>query len=231
MRSIYFWQKNIMKYLIWIIDFILNIDIYLQTLLSEYWMWLYGILFAIVFIETGLVVMPFLPGDSLLFVAWSLAWAGYLNIVRLLCILLVAAVLGDTVNYHIGKYFWNYLTKRKIWGKYVIKPEYIEKTKIFFDKHGKKTIILARFVPIVRTLAPFVAGIGNMNYNTFLSYNIIGWVIRVFSITLAWYFFWQISLVKDNFEKVIILIILISLLPLFIEYLRHKWKKIQNKKK
>jgi len=214
-----------MQYLMWIIDFILNIDVHLQTLLSEYWMWLYGILFAIIFVETGLVVMPLLPGDSLLFVAGSLAWGGYLNIVRLLCILFVAAVLGDTVNYHIGKHFGHYLTKKKIRGRYIIKPEYVEKTKTFFDKHGKRTIILARFVPIVRTLAPFVAGIWDMNYRTFLSYNIIWGFTRVFSVTLAGYFFWQIPMIKDNFEKVVILIILISLLPIIIEFIKHKWGK------
>lgn len=219
-----------MQYLMWIIDFIVHIDVHLQTLLTEYWMWIYGILFAIIFIETGLVVMPLLPGDSLLFVAGSLAGSGYLNIIRVLCILFGAAVLWDTVNYHIGKYFGHWLTKRKIWGRYIIKPEHVEKTKTFFNKYGKKTIILARFVPIVRTLAPFIAGIGNMNYRTFLSYNIIGWCIRVFSITLAWFFFWQIPLVKNNFEKVVIAIILISLLPLFIEYIKHTWgkKKIKH---
>ncbi len=207
------------------IDFILNIDIHLQTLLNEYWMWLYGILFGIIFIETWLVLMPFLPGDSLLFVAGSLAGSWYLDIIPVLWILFIAAVAGDTVNYHIGKYFWHHMIKRKIWGRHIIKPEHIEKTKTFFDRHGKRTIILARFVPIVRTLAPFIAGIGDMSYRTFISYNVIGWFVRVVGITLVWYFFWQIPLVKNNFEKVVIGIILISLLPILMEYIKHKWSK------
>ncbi|MFZ2151309.1 MAG: DedA family protein [Candidatus Absconditicoccaceae bacterium] len=214
-----------MKYLLGMIDFILNIDVHLQTLLSEYGMWLYGILFAIIFIETGLVLMPFLPGDSLLFVAGSLAGGGYLDIIPLLGILFIAAVAGDTVNYHIGKYFGHHMLKRKIGGRHIIKPEHIEKTKTFFDRHGKRTIILARFVPIVRTLAPFIAGIGNMSYRTFISYNMIGGFVWVVGITLVGYFFGQIPLVKNNFEKVVIGIILISLLPILIEYIKHKRSK------
>jgi len=208
-----------------LIDFILHIDVHLQTLFTEYGMWLYGILFAIIFIETWLVLMPFLPWDSLLFVAGSFAGSGYLNIFRLLGILLIAAIAWDTVNYHIGKYFWHHMIKRKIRGRHIIKPDHIEKTKTFFDRHGKQTIILARFVPIVRTLAPFIAGIWNMSYRTFISYNIIGWFIRVVGITLVWYFFWQIPLVKNNFEKVVIGIILVSLIPIFVEYIKHKFCK------
>lgn len=214
-----------MQYLLGIMDFILHIDVHLQTLLSEYGIRIYGILFAIIFVETGFVVMPLLPWDSLLFVAGSMAWSGYLHIVRLLGLLFVAAVLGDMVNYYIGKYFWHRILKRKIRGRALIKPEYIEKTKIFFDDHGKKTIILARFLPIVRTFTPFVAGISHMNYRTFLSYNIIGGFLRVFSLTLAWYFFWQIPWVKNNFEKVVLLIIFISLIPVLFHYIKHKWSK------
>ncbi len=214
-----------MKYLLGLVDFILHIDVHLQTLLNEYWMWLYGILFAIIFIETWLVLMPFLPGDSLLFVAGSLAGSWYLDIIPLLLILFIAAILWDTVNYHIGKYFWHHMIKRKIRWRNIIKPDHIEKTKIFFDKHGKRTIILARFVPIVRTLAPFIAGIWNMSYRVFISYNVIWWFIRVVGITLVWYFFWQIPIVKNNFEKVVILIILISLLPILVEYIKHKCGK------
>ena len=188
-------------------------------------MWIYGILFAIIFVETGLVVMPLLPGDSLLFVAWSLAWSGYLNIFAVLGLLFVAAIVGDTVNYHIGKYFWHHLLKVKLRGRHLIKPEYIEKTKTFFDRHGKRTIILARFVPIVRTIAPFVAWIGNMNYRTFLSYNVIGWFVWVVGVTLVGYFFGQIPFVKNNFEKVVIAIILISLLPIFIELIKNRFSK------
>jgi len=214
-----------MKYILWIVDFIMHVDVHLQTLFTEYWMRLYGILFAIIFIETWLVVMPFLPWDSLLFVAGSFAGSWYLNIIYVLIILFIAAVVWDTVNYHIGKYFWHHIIKRKIRWRHIIKPDHIEKTKTFFDRHGKRTIILARFVPIVRTLAPFIAGIWNMSYRTFISYNIIGWFVRVVGITLMWYFFWQIPIVKNNFEKVVIGIILISLLPIFIEYIKHKWGK------
>ncbi|MFA6256629.1 MAG: VTT domain-containing protein, partial [Candidatus Absconditabacterales bacterium] len=162
---------------------------------------------------------------SLLFVAGSFAGSGYLNIIPLLCLLLVAAILGDTVNYHIGKHFGRYLTTRKLRGRHIIKPEYIEKTKAFFEKHGKKTIILARFVPIIRTLAPFVAGIGHMSYRTFLSYNVIGGFVRVMGITLAGYFFGQIPLVKENFEKVVMLIIFVSLIPLIVEFVKHRFAK------
>ncbi len=214
-----------MKYILWIIDFILHIDVHLQTLFSEYGMWLYGILFGIIFIETWLVLMPFLPWDSLLFVAWSFAGSGYLHILPLLGVLIIAAVGGDTVNYHIGKYFWHHMIKRKLFWRHLIKPDHIKKTQTFFDRHGKQTIILARFVPIVRTLAPFIAGIWNMKYRVFISYNIIWWVARVVWVTLVWYFFWQISWVKNNFEKVVIWIILISLIPIFVEYIKHKFIK------
>ncbi len=217
-----------MEYIKTLIDFILHIDVHLQALLIQYGIWIYGILFAIIFVETGLVIMPFLPGDSLLFVAWSLAGGWYINIVVLLIILFVAAVLGDTVNYYIGKYFGNRLLKRKFRGKLMINPHHIQKTQQFFHKHGKKTIILARFVPIVRTIAPFVAGIGNMPYKTFFAYNVIGWFLRIFSLTLAGYFFGQIPFIKANFQKVVLLIIFISLLPLLIEYIRHKMKTKKN---
>lgn len=214
-----------MQFLTTLVDFILHIDVHLQALLTEYGVRVYGILFAIIFIETWLVIMPFLPGDSLLFVAGSLAGWWYLNIFILLGLFLVAAIVGDAVNYHIGKYFWNQILKWKLRGRPLIKPDHVEKTKEFFDKHGKRTIIIARFVPIIRTLAPFIAGIGNMNYRTFLSYNVIWWALRVISLTLAGYFFGQIPLVKENFEKVVLVIIAISLLPLLIEYIKHKIRK------
>ena len=214
-----------MQYITQLIDFILHIDSHLEILVSEYGMRVYGILFAIIFVETGLVIMPFLPGDSLLFVAGSFAGSEYLSILPLLWLLLAAAIIGDAVNYHIGKYFGERILKRKLRGRHIIKPEHVEKTKEFFVKHGKRTIIIARFVPIVRTLAPFIAGVGDMNYRTFLSYNIIWGVAWVFSLTLAWYFFWQIPRVKENFEKVVLIIIAISVLPILFEYIKHKLAK------
>jgi len=214
-----------MEYISWIIDFTLHIDVHLQTLFMNYWSWLYGILFLIVFVETGLVVMPFLPGDSLLFVAWSLAWSGYLDVLLILLLLFVSAILWDTVNYHIGKYFWKIMMKWNIRGRSVINPHHIEKTKKFFEKHGKKSIVIARFVPIVRTIAPFIAGISEMPYKSFIAYNIIWAFLWVVPLTLAGYFFWQIPFVKDNFEKVVLGIIFISILPILIEYIKHKYKK------
>lgn len=212
-----------------LIDFILHIDVHLQALVLQYWGWVYGILFAIIFVETGLVIMPFLPGDSLLFVAGSLSGAWYLNIFYILPLVWVAAILGDAVNYHIGKYFGHHMLKRKLFGKHLIKPAHMEKTKHFFDKHGKKTIILARFVPIVRTLAPFVAGIWDMKYGVFFSYNVIWGTLWVVSITLVGYFFGQIELVKNNFEKVVFGIIFISILPILFEYAKHLWESRKTK--
>lgn len=203
----------------YLIDFILHIDVHLGQLIQTYGMITYGILFVIIFIETGLVVMPFLPGDSLLFAAGAFAALGALNIYSLLGLLIGAAFLGDTVNYWIGHFFGEQLIANP---RIPIKKEHIEKTQKFFDKHGGKTIILARFVPIVRTFAPFVAGIGKMSYKHFISYNIIGGVLWVALFTLAGFFFGNIPSVKHNFTLVIMGIILISVMPMVIEYLRHR---------
>ena len=219
-----------MKIISSVIDFILHIDVHLSFLLTEYWSWLYGIVFLIIFVETWLVIMPFLPWDSLLFVAWSLAGAWHLNIVLLLLIVFVAAVIWDTVNYHIWKYFGNKMLKMKIFWRQLVKQEYVDRTQKFFDKHWKRTIILARFVPIVRTIAPFVAWIWNMKYRTFISYNIIWWFLWVFWLTLTWYFFGQIPFIKNNFEKVVLLIIFVSFIPVFYEYFKHKILKYKEKK-
>lgn len=208
-----------------LIDFILHIDKHLAELISQYGTLTYIILFIIIFVETGLVVMPFLPGDSLLFAAGAFAAMSHnkdLNIYYLLPLLFVAAFLGDTVNYMIGKYIGPKAFSGKI--KF-LKKEYLDQTQAFFDKHGGKSIIYARFVPIVRTFAPFVAGVGSMNYGKFISYNIIGGLIWVLGLTLAGYFFGAIPIIQDNFEKVIILIILISILPPIIEYVRHRFAK------
>lgn len=191
-------------------------------MISTYGLWVYGILFVIVFVETGLVVMPFLPGDSLLFAAGAFAALGSLNIVTVLMLLSTAAILGDTVNYWIGHFFGEAMIKNP---KIPIKKEHIEETKKFFDKHGGKTIILARFVPIVRTFAPFVAGVGKMHYGNFISFNFIGGFVWVFLFTLAGYFFGNIPSVKENFTLVIMAIILLSVAPMVFEAIRRKTKK------
>lgn len=205
-----------------IVDFILHIDTHLADLTAAYGAAIYVILFVIIFIETGLVFTPFLPGDSLLFAAGALAALGSLNIYTMVPLLIAAAILGDTANYWIGHFFGEKLIAHP---KVPINKEHLAKTHAFFDKHGGKTIILARFVPIVRTFAPFVAGIGKMTYRHFIHYNVIGGVAWVALFSLAGYFFGNIPSIKHNFSIVIMAIIVISLLPMAVEYLRHKIKK------
>lgn len=214
-----------------LIDFVMHIDTHLAELIANYGWWVYGILFAIIFIETGLVIMPFLPGDSLLFAAWSFAAIGSLNVWLIVGLLIVAAVLWDNVNYYIGRYFGHRLTNWKIRWRLLIKPEHLEKTHHFFEKHGDISIVLARFVPIVRTLAPFVAGIGKMNHIKFFMYNVIGWIIWIVLLTFAGYFFGQNPRVQKNFEVVIFLIIFISILPMIIPLVTHKIKSWRKKNK
>ncbi len=197
------------------IDLFLHLDEYLQEIIVNYGAWTYAILFVVIFVETGLVVMPFLPGDSLLFAAGTFAALGSFNVWGLIGLLIVAAVLGDAVNYSIGHYLGDRAYNIK-W----IKKEYLEKTHAFFEKHGGKAIFLARFVPIVRTFAPFVAGIGKMSYAYFATYNIVGGVTWVFLFTLLGFFFGNIPFVKKNFELVIIVIILLSVLPMVYEWLK-----------
>ncbi|NDV11850.1 DedA family protein [Crenobacter caeni] len=208
-----------MEYLQFIIDFILHIDVHLAELAAAYGPWIYAILFLIVFCETGLVVTPFLPGDSLLFVAGTLAALGEMNIHAMVALLIVAAVIGDGVNYAIGRYFGEKLAARF---PRLIRPEYLEKTHAFYEKHGGKTIILARFVPIVRTFAPFVAGIGKMGYRHFAFYNVTGAVLWVASFGYAGYFFGNMPIVKQNLTLLIFGIIFVSILPGIIEFWRHK---------
>ena len=209
-----------MEFITGAIDLFLHLDEYLQEIIVNYGAWTYGILFAVIFVETGLVVMPFLPGDSLLFAAGTFAALGSFNVWGLIGLLIVAAVLGDAVNYSIGHYLGDRAYNIK-W----IKKEYLEKTHAFFEKHGGKAIFLARFVPIVRTFAPFVAGIGKMSYAYFATYNIVGGVTWVFLFTLLGYFFGNIPFVKKNFELVIIVIILISVLPMVYEWWKHRSEK------
>jgi len=205
-----------------LIEFILHIDKHLGEIIKNYGTLTYFILFFIIFAETGFVFTPFLPGDSLLFAAGVFASLGSFNILILLSILILAAILGDTANYWIGHFFGEKIVTNP---KIPINQEHIEKTNRFFEKHGGKTIILARFVPIVRTFAPFVAGAGQMNYGKFISYNIIGGILWVSIFTLSGFFFGNIPFIRNNFSLVVIAIILISLVPMIIEVVKHKKTK------
>lgn len=199
---------------------LLHLDKYLGAVIQSYGAWTYLILFLIIFCETGLVVTPILPGDSLLFAIGTFCGLGYLELGLTLGLLSVAAVLGDTVNYAVGHYIgpkvFHYENSR------IFRKEYLQKTHSFYEKYGGKTIIIARFVPIVRTFAPFVAGVGAMTYGKFLAYNVIGGLLWVFLVTLAGYFFGNIPAVKNNFTAVIMGIIVVSVLPGVYEYVRHR---------
>ncbi len=210
-----------MELLTQFVDIFIHLDVYLSDIISQYGAWTYAILFAIIFIETGLVVMPFLPGDSLLFAAGTFAALGALNIYLLVGLLMVAAILGDTANYWIG-----HSLGEKAYDSKWVKKEYLDKTHEFFEKHGGKTIFLARFVPIIRTFAPFVAGVGKMSYKYFFSYNVFGGLTWVPLFAFAGYFFGNIEFVKHNFSIVILAIIVISLVPVFIE----AWKARKESK-
>ncbi|RME91593.1 MAG: DedA family protein [Anaerolineae bacterium] len=201
-----------MEIIAFLVDFILHLDKHLAEIISQYGLWTYGILFFIIFMETGFVVTPFLPGDSLLFAAGTFAALDALNVFVVLGLLAVAAILGDTANYWIG----HSLGERAYQSRWV-KKEYLDRTHAFFEKHGGKTIFLARFVPIIRTFAPFVAGVGRMSYGYFVTYNIVGGITWVSLFTLAGYFFGNIPFIKEHFSIVIIVIILISLVPVAIE--------------
>jgi len=215
-----------MEIIMSLFDFIMHIDQHLSTFVNEYGLWIYAILFLIIFVETGVVVMPFLPGDSLLFAAGMLAaQPNELNVWMMIGILLIAAILGDTLNYSIGKNLGNRALKVRIFGKQFVKEEHIDKTHAFYEKYGSKTIVIARFVPIVRTLAPFVGGIGRMSYSVFLTYNVIGAILWVVGITLAGYFLGVIPIIKDNFSKVILLITILSVLPIVFEIVKEKFGK------
>ena len=208
-----------MEQIKFLIDLFLHLDEHLANIINQYGVWTYAILFLIVFMETGFVVTPFLPGDSLLFAAGSLAPISDLNIWLMIVLLIVAAIAGDTVNYWIGHYIGDRAYNIK-W----IKREYLDRTHAFFQKHGGKTIFLARFVPIVRTFAPFVAGMGKMSYGYFFSYNVFGGIVWVLLFTLLGYFFGNLEFVKKNFELVIIAIILLSVVPAVWE----AWKARQE---
>jgi len=202
------------------VDFFLHLDKHLAEVIQAYGTWTYALLFSIVFLETGLVVTPLLPGDSLLFAAGSFAALGALDVGLLFVLLSVAAILGDTVNYAIGHYLGPkvfHFPKSRFFN-----PEHLLQTHTFYEKYGGKTIIIARFVPIVRTFAPFVAGIGAMSYGRFLAYNVVGGVLWVAICLFAGYFFGNLPFVKKNFSLVIVAIVLVSILPALVEYLRHR---------
>jgi membrane-associated protein len=214
-----------MEFIHFIIDFILHIDVHLADLVAEYGAWIYAILFFIIFCETGLVVTPFLPGDSLLFVAGTLASIGsyHINVHLMVLLLITAAILGDATNYTIGRFFGEKLFSDP--NSKIFKQSYLERTHNFYKKHGGKTIILARFVPIVRTFAPFVAGMGKMNYKYFASYNVIGGIAWVSIFMYAGYFFGELEFVKRNLSVLIIAIIIISVIPGIVEVVRNKRKE------
>jgi membrane-associated protein len=203
-----------------VIDYVLHLDKYLSVVLESVGLWSYLLFFAIIFAETGLVVTPFLPGDSLVFTLGTLAATGSLNIVWLFAILAVAAIVGDSANYAIGKYFGSIILKKE--GAWFLKKEHIERTHRFYEKYGSKTIVLARFVPIVRTFAPFVAGVGRMSYPQFLTYNVAGGLLWITLFLWGGYFFGNIPIVKNNFGIVILAIIVISILPAVVEVLKER---------
>ncbi|WP_428943622.1 DedA family protein [Pantoea sp. FN060301] len=212
-----------------VIDFILHIDVHLQAMVAQYGVWIYAILFLILFCETGLVVTPFLPGDSLLFVAGALAAIpdSALNVHVMVVLLCIAAILGDAVNYTIGRLFGDKLFSNP--DSKIFRRSYLDKTHEFYERHGGKTIILARFVPIVRTFAPFVAGMGKMSYRHFAFYNVTGALIWVLLFSYAGYFFGNLPAIQENLHYLIVGIILVSILPGVIEVLRHRRAAKQQK--
>lgn len=211
-----------MELIKFLIDFILHIDRHLIELVQAYGNWVYGILFLIIFCETGLVVMPLLPGDSLLFVAGALAAQGAMQVHGLAVMLMLAAILGDSLNYAIGKRFGHVIAgPNSRW----VKQSHIQRTHAFFEKHGGKTIIVARFVPIVRTFAPFVAGIGEMSYYKFITFNVLGGVLWVACFVYAGYWFGNLELVRSNLKLIMLAIIVLSVMPIVFEVLKHRFSR------
>ena len=215
-----------MEVIKFLIDFVLHMDEHLSVIINNYGTWTYGILFFIIFLETGFVITPFLPGDSLLFAAGSFAALGALNPVYLFILLSIAAVIGDTVNYSIGHYIGPRAFSGEI--KY-LKKEHLDRTNEFYEKHGGKTIILARFIPIIRTFAPFVAGIGAMTYSKFILFNVVGGISWVAIFTFGGYYFGNLPFVRDNFEIVIFTIIFISFIPPVLEFFKARKEMKENK--
>jgi membrane-associated protein len=219
-----------MGFIHFVVDFILHIDVHLAELVAQYGIWVYGILFLILFCETGLVVTPFLPGDSLLFVAGALAAlpGNDINVHLMAFLMAIAAILGDAVNYTIGRVFGERLFSNP--DSKIFRRSYLDKTHKFYEKHGGKTIILARFVPIVRTFAPFVAGMGHMSYRHFAAYNVIGALVWVLLFTYAGYLFGDLPIVQENLKLLIVAIIVVSILPGVVEIWRHKRAAAKEKR-
>ncbi len=211
-----------MEFIIAALDVLLHLERYLDVWAANYGVWMYAILFAIIFAETGFVITPFLPGDSLLFAVGAIAARGVLSLPLIILLLAVAAIVGDTLNYSVGRYFGDHVLKRF---SRVVKPEYVQKTHDFYERHGSKTIVLARFVPIVRTLAPFVAGIATMRYREFAFYNVIGGIFWISSMTLAGFAFGNLEFVRRHFSAVVLGIVILSVMPMIIEYVRLRLQK------
>jgi len=209
-----------MEFLAVFLDIVLHLDTHLLALVQDYGVWVYAILFLIIFAETGLVIAPFLPGDSLLFVIGALCGMGSLQLEVVMPLLILAAFMGDNTNYWIGRLLGLRLLERA--GSRFIKHEHLEKTHAFYEKHGGKTVIFARFLPILRTFAPFVAGIGTMNYRQYVMFSIIGGVAWIGSLTLAGYFFGNIPVIKNNLTLMILVIVFISFVPAMIQFIRHR---------
>lgn len=202
---------------------ILHLDF--DWLFANYGTFVYTVLFLVIFIETGLVAMPFLPGDSLLFTAGLFARTGHLNLSYLLILLFIAAVLGDNCNYWVGRKIGLKVFNLKLKGRPLVKKEYLDKTHEFYEKHGTKAIIMARFVPFVRTFAPFAAGVGEMNYRKFLSYDVLGGALWIFSLTIAGYLLGEVEIIRKHIDLVCLGIILLSVLPIIFTYMKNKMKK------
>ena len=212
-----------MELLAGLVDIVLNLDRHLQWVVANYGSWIYAILFLIIYCETGLVVTPFLPGDSLLFVAGTLAAGGDMDIHALFALLALASFSGDNTNYWIGRFIGpRVFTREKSWA---FNPAHLERTRMFYERHGGKTIVIARFVPIVRTFAPFVAGIGRMPYSRFLFYSFAGSILWIGSLTFAGYFFGNLPVVRENLSFVIIGIVILSVMPGVIEFLRSRARR------
>lgn len=206
-----------------VLDYFLHLDKYLGIVISAFGPLTYLLLFAIVFTETGFVVLPFLPGDSLLFAAGALSGTGHLNVVLVYICLFSAAILGDNVNYWIGRHIGPRVFSKE--NSRIFKKEYLERTREFYEKHGGKTVILARFMPIIRSFAPFVAGVGKMHYKTFLMYDTVGGFIWVTFFVLGGYFFGGLPFIKENFHYTVFVIIIVSFVPMIIEYINHRKRK------
>lgn len=208
-------------------DIFLHIDKYLSQLFTSFGLWTYLFLFLIIFAETGLIIMPFLPGDSLLFAIGAFSALGYLDITVLLITLFIAAIAGDSLNYWIGRHFGKKIVDNP---RIPINQDHIDQTQAYYDKNGGKTIILARFIPIIRTFAPFVAGVSKMRYKDFMLFNVVGGFVWVFGFVLLGYFFGNLPGIKENIEYAIFVLIGFSLLPVFLEFIHIKYKKHKNKK-